>query len=309
MVILVFSKTATNTSQLSLVLRASQLIWSRFSPNALSPIPQSSFVPPMISVNSPEAPIYPLLHKKRSKKNSNRPLKTLSCISQIPASKLGCSRSLPYAGAWLTAVTMKGLGLYLLTAEFQAAVKYRIGLPLFASARRCPVCPSGNLDVLGDDVFACGRNRGRISGHGRRRDVKFERYHSCPSCSLQRATESNSWRAVQNRRHFCSYLECCSLNCFWRHRDSPVAVLSHAAETPGATHEILRTEILRGPRNHFLAVCSRNARGLVRRGHQNSKWSLFSLTLGVLVPWTRVFLQCASSKASPCASWEKTPLW
>ena len=166
MVILVFGRTATNTL-LSLVIRASQLIWSRFSPNALSPIPQRSFVPPMISVNRPEAPIHYLLHKKRSKKNSIRPPITLSsCLSEIPASKLVCSRSLPYAGAWLTAVTMKGLGLYLLTAEFQAAVRYRIGLPVFASARRYPVCPSGILDVLGDDVFACGRNRGRITGQG-----------------------------------------------------------------------------------------------------------------------------------------------
>ena len=48
------------------------------------------------------------------------------------------SLSLPYAGAWLTAVPIKGLGLHLLPAEFQAAVRYRLGLPVFASARRCP---------------------------------------------------------------------------------------------------------------------------------------------------------------------------
>ena len=83
------------------------------------------------------------------------------------------SLSLPHAGAWLTAVPIKGLDLHLLPAEFQAAVRYRLGLPVFASARRCPACPSGTLDVLGDHAVACGGSGGRISRHDRLRDIIF----------------------------------------------------------------------------------------------------------------------------------------
>ena len=93
-------KPGTNTSLLSLVIRFSQLIRSRFSPKATSSIPRNSFVPPMISVNSPEALIHPLLLKNRSKKNSIRlPITLFSCLSQIPASNLSFSRSLWPTGA------------------------------------------------------------------------------------------------------------------------------------------------------------------------------------------------------------------
>ena len=50
------------------------------------------------------------------------------------------SLGLPYAGAWLNCPPMPALGLHLRGVEFVAAVKFRLGLPVFNSAGPCPAC-------------------------------------------------------------------------------------------------------------------------------------------------------------------------
>ena len=47
------------------------------------------------------------------------------------------SLSLPQSGGWLTVAPIPALGLQLQPKEFRAALKYRLGIPLYDSDRRC----------------------------------------------------------------------------------------------------------------------------------------------------------------------------
>jgi len=60
----------------------------------------------------------------------------------------------------------------MLTAEFQTAIRYRLGLPVYTSERRCPKC-QGTLDVMGDHALGCGAEGDRIARHDRLRDIIF----------------------------------------------------------------------------------------------------------------------------------------
>ena len=150
------------------------------------------------------------------------------------------SLSLPYAGAWLTAVPIKGLGLHLLPADFQAAVRYRLGLPVFASARRCPACPSGILDVLGDHAVACGGSGGRISRHDRLRDIIF---NATSAASLAPIKEQRNLIPGERSKPGDIFIPTWSAGrpaAFDVTVTSPLqlSLLSRAAETPGASLEV-----------------------------------------------------------------------
>ena len=83
------------------------------------------------------------------------------------------SLGLPYAGAWLNCPPMPALGLHLRGVEFVAAVKFRLGLPVFNSAGPCPACDR-HSDVLGDHALVCGYGGERIARHNFLRDALHE---------------------------------------------------------------------------------------------------------------------------------------
>ena len=83
------------------------------------------------------------------------------------------SLSLPHAGDWLNVVPNPILGLHLHSREFINAVKYRLGVPIFASAGHCPMCRKPS-DILGDHAIVCG-NRGEvIARHNHLRNALYE---------------------------------------------------------------------------------------------------------------------------------------
>ena len=112
--------------------------------------------------------------RKASKNRSTRQLTTpsspLSSNTRDKARLL--SLAISHAGAWLTVVPIKGLGLCMQPAEFQAAVRYRLGIPVFPAERRCPSCP-GTLDIMGDHAITCPGHGDRIFRHDRIRDAIF----------------------------------------------------------------------------------------------------------------------------------------
>ena len=67
------------------------------------------------------------------------------------------SFSLPQSGAWLSAAPIPAFSLHLLPNEFHAAVKYRLGAPIYEKERKCPYCKTRSLDRLGDHAVACHR--------------------------------------------------------------------------------------------------------------------------------------------------------
>ena len=80
------------------------------------------------------------------------------------------SLGLPYAGAWLEAVPMLALGLYLQPSEFVLTVRYRLGCPVYDRAGPCPACLR-HSDALGDHAMCCGHQGERISRHNSLRDA------------------------------------------------------------------------------------------------------------------------------------------
>ena len=91
------------------------------------------------------------------------------------------SLSLPQPGAWLTAAPIPALALHLQPNEFRAALKYRLGGPLYDSDRRCPYCKSAILDIFGDNAVSCHGRGDIISRHDRVRDTKMT---ACSSANV-----------------------------------------------------------------------------------------------------------------------------
>ena len=83
------------------------------------------------------------------------------------------SLGLPHSGSWLSVVPSPALGLHLRAAEFTAALRYRLGIPIYTSEGPCPACclPS---DVMGDHALGCAKNSERIARHNLLRDLIFE---------------------------------------------------------------------------------------------------------------------------------------
>ena len=64
------------------------------------------------------------------------------------------------------------LGLHLRPQEFVAAVKLRLGIPLYEVAGPCPACQRPG-DRLGDHSLCCGSQGERISRHNALRDALY----------------------------------------------------------------------------------------------------------------------------------------
>ena len=77
--------------------------------------------------------------------------------NQISNREKSClfSLTLPQSCAWLSAPPIPSLGLHHQPNEFRAALKYRIGVPLYIEERKCPNCQNGRLDKLGDHALSC----------------------------------------------------------------------------------------------------------------------------------------------------------
>ncbi|KAL5460145.1 hypothetical protein EMCRGX_G033572 [Ephydatia muelleri] len=80
------------------------------------------------------------------------------------------SASSPHASAWLQVVPAPGLNLHLDPPEFQAGIKWWLGIDSSHSAN-CPYCPSHCLDPLGHHALTCKYRGDVVSRHNRLRDV------------------------------------------------------------------------------------------------------------------------------------------
>ena len=73
---------------------------------------------------------------------------------------LSLSLSLPQSGVWFSAALITARGLYLLPNGFRAAVKHRLGAPMYEK-RTCPYCKTGSsvhlvimlLHVMGGAIW------------------------------------------------------------------------------------------------------------------------------------------------------------
>ena len=83
------------------------------------------------------------------------------------------SLGLPYAGAFLEAVPIPALGLYLQPSEFVLSVRYRLGCPVYDRAGPCPACQR-HSDALGDHAMCCGHQGERISRHNALSDTTHD---------------------------------------------------------------------------------------------------------------------------------------
>ena len=75
-----------------------------------------------------------------------------------------------HAGDWLSVVPSPGLNLLLRPSEFVAALRYRLGHPVFGSDGPCPACGQPS-DRLGDHALNCAWQGERIARHNSLRDT------------------------------------------------------------------------------------------------------------------------------------------
>ena len=80
--------------------------------------------------------------------------------------------SLSKSGDWLNAIPSYAFNLHMPAAEFRAAIKYRLGIPLFLTDGPCPACEADS-DAFGDHAIACGFQGDRNSRHNIIRDEIF----------------------------------------------------------------------------------------------------------------------------------------
>ena len=80
------------------------------------------------------------------------------------------SLGLPYAGAWLEAVPIAALGLYLQPSEFVLSLRHRLGCQVYDRAGPCLACSRHSV-ALGDHAMCCAHQGERISRHNALRDA------------------------------------------------------------------------------------------------------------------------------------------
>ena len=77
-----------------------------------------------------------------------------------------------HAGDWLTASPLPSLGLLLKPQEFVAAIRYRLGHPIFSADGPCLACKQPS-DRFGDHAMNCAWQGERIARHNWLRDELF----------------------------------------------------------------------------------------------------------------------------------------
>jgi hypothetical protein len=88
---------------------------------------------------------------------------------------LACTMA--HASDWLQAPPIPGLGLSLSSDNFRAALKFRLGLPLFEANLSCPATSREGescgeaLDVFGDHALCCHYGTSRVFRHNNVRDL------------------------------------------------------------------------------------------------------------------------------------------
>ena len=98
-------------------------------------------------------------------------LRQEGCVREI-ARLASVSLSKSHAGDWLTVVPSPGLGLLLRPPEFIAALRYRLGQPVFSRDGPCPACGQQS-DRMGDHAMNCAWQGERIARHNWLRDELF----------------------------------------------------------------------------------------------------------------------------------------
>ena len=106
------------------------------------------------------------------------------------------SLGLPYAGAWLEAVPILALGLYLQPSEFVLATRYRLGCNVYDRAGPCPACLR-HSDALGDHAMCCGHQGERITRHNAIRDAIHD---TAAAAALSPVKEGQHLLPGNNRR-------------------------------------------------------------------------------------------------------------
>ena len=97
--------------------------------------------------------------------------------SSIRSNNLMLACSMPHASDWLLAPPIAGLGLALQSAQFRAALKFRLGMPLFSEAFPCPALSAAGkvcgveMDQFGDHAICCHHGTSLLFRHNNIRDI------------------------------------------------------------------------------------------------------------------------------------------
>ena len=154
---------------------------------------------------------------KQIYRNNNSIVYCCICISvslSLPKRARLLSAYSPHASSWLQVVPAPGLNLHLDPSEFQAGIKWWLGIDSSQSAN-CPYCPSHCLDPLGHHALTC-KYRGDIQATRRIPGVLQASLHWCPSWSRKWSwawptSYTTCWRAFPG-------LGVRQASCLWHYR-------------------------------------------------------------------------------------------
>ena len=117
----------------------------------------------------------PMTQKMLSMKIENKQFQWLFYASSIDLFQTArlMSASSCLAASWLSVIPSPGLNLHLDKAEFQATLKWWLGIDMFGGSR-CPSCSTQSLDPLGHHALTCKYNGDVVSRHNQLRNTFFE---------------------------------------------------------------------------------------------------------------------------------------
>ena len=107
------------------------------------------------------------------------------------------SASLPYAGDWLNVIPNRALGLKIQSNEYVAAIKYRLGVPVYDTEGPCPAC-NRESDIMGDHAIGCHKQGELLTRHNSLRD---EFFRSAAQAGLSPTREERNLLAAQADRN------------------------------------------------------------------------------------------------------------
>ena len=132
--------------------------------------------------SSQSSPLYPLLSPSMLCLRSWM-IKTSMLMNSAPVNKARLlSASAPHTSSWLSVVPSVGLGVHLDPAEFQAAVKWWLGMNSSVGSV-CPFCPDITLDPLGHHAVSCRHGGDVAIRHNHLRNI-FTEFCCCAHLSV-----------------------------------------------------------------------------------------------------------------------------
>ena len=99
-------------------------------------------------------------------------------------------------GDWLNVIPNRALGLKIQSNKYVAAIKYRLGVPVYDTEGPCPAC-NRESDIMGDHAISCHKQGELITRHN---SLRVDLFRSAAQAGLSPTREERNLLAAQADR-------------------------------------------------------------------------------------------------------------